>query len=138
MRSTSNQSSVGGSYSDLIHGDQGNTYTTATTTTTTTISTTTTTTTATTTITTTATTTTTNNRKVVKHGSFILRKTVKREQSEAPTPTDDDNEDAMDERLNISRDQLNYISNSSNSFKQSISSSPSPSNQLSTLSYLSS
>ena len=41
MRSTSNQSSDGGSYSDLIHGDQGNTYTTtATTTTTTTITTT--------------------------------------------------------------------------------------------------
>ena len=115
MRSTSNQSSDGGSYSDLIHGDQGNTYTTTTTTT-----------------------TTTNNRKVVKHGSFISRKTVKREQSEALTPTDDDNEDAMDERLNISRDQLNYISNGSNSFKQSISSSSSPSNQLSALSYLSS
>ena len=128
MRSTSNQSSEGGSYSDLIHGDQGNTYTTTTTATTTT----------TTTITTT-TTTTTNNRKVVKHGSFIIRKTVKREQSEAPTPTDDDNEDAIDERLNISRDQHNYISNSNNSFYQSISSSsPSPSNQLSTLSYLSS
>ena len=80
MRSTSNQSSDGGSYSDLNHGGQGNTYTTATTT----IS------------TTTTTTTTTNNRKVVKHGSFIIRKTVKREQSEAPTPTDD-NDDAMDE-----------------------------------------
>ena len=66
MRSTSNQSSDGGSYSDLNHG--------------------------------TTTTTTTKNRKVVKHGSFIIRKTVKREQSEAPTPTDDDSdEDAMDE-----------------------------------------
>ena len=64
MRSTSNQSSDGGSYSDLIHGDQGNTYTTTSTTATTTY---------------TTTTTTTNNRKVVKHGSFILRKTVKRE-----------------------------------------------------------
>jgi hypothetical protein len=53
MRSTSNQSSDGGSYSDLIHGDQGNTTTT--------------------------TTTTTNNRKVVEHGSFLIRKTVKRE-----------------------------------------------------------
>ena len=126
MRSTSNQSSDGGSYSDLIHGDQGNTYTTTTTSTTTTST------------TTTTTTTTTNNRKVVKHGSFIIRKTVKREQSEAPTLTDDDNEDAIDERLNISRDQRNYISNGNNSFKQSISSSSSPSNQLSTLSYLSS
>ena len=38
MRSTSNQSSDGGSYSDLIHGDQGNTYTTTTTTSTTTSS----------------------------------------------------------------------------------------------------
>jgi hypothetical protein len=36
MRSTSNQSSDGGSYSDLIHGDQGNTYTTTTSTATTT------------------------------------------------------------------------------------------------------
>jgi hypothetical protein len=45
----------------------------------------------------------------------------------------------MDERLNISRDQRIYISNSNNSFYQSISSSsPSPSNHLSTLSYLSS
>ena len=60
MRSTSNQSYDGGSYSDLNHGDQGNTYTTTSTTTTTT-----------TTSTTTAT-TTTNNRKVVKYGSFII------------------------------------------------------------------
>ena len=127
MLSTSNQYSDGGSYSDLNHGDQGNTYATTTITT------------AATTSTTTTTTSTTNNRKVVKHGSFIIRKTVKREQSEAPTPTYDDNEDAMDERLNISRDQRIYISNSNNSFYQSISSSsPSPSNHLSTLSYLSS
>jgi len=35
MRSTSNQSSDGGSYSDINHGDQGNTYTTTTATTTT-------------------------------------------------------------------------------------------------------
>ena len=118
MRSTSNQSSDGGSYSDLIHGDQGNTYTTTTTTTTTTTST-----------TTSTTTTASNNRKVVKHGSFI----------EARTLTDDDNDDAMDERLNISRDQRNNISNGNNSFKQSISSSLSSSfNQLATLSYLSS
>ena len=124
MRSTSNQSSDGGSYSDLNHGDQGNTYTT----------------TATFTTTTTTTTTTTNNRKIVQHDSFIICKTIKREQSEAPAPTDDDNEDAMDERLNISRDQRYYKSNSNNSFKQSLSSSPSssPSTQLSTLSYLSS
>ena len=66
MRSTSSQSSDGGSYSDLIHGDQGNIYTTTTYTTTTTSTT-----------TNVTTITTTNNGKVVKHDTFIICKTVK-------------------------------------------------------------
>ena len=120
MHSTSNQSSDGGTYSDLINAGQGNSNNSN------------------------KTTSSMNNRKVVKHGSFIIRKTVKREQSEVPTPTDDNDDDAMDDRLDISRDQRNYISSRNNSFNQSTTTSSSSSslslssNQMSTISYLSS